>query len=166
MKLRDEHSTQVGVSGMALGADTWWAEAVNEAGLKLWAHIPFPQQADRWRQDDVHAWNNYLRRAWKLTTYGGYYDVRFLHARNAGMVDVADAAIAVWCPSKTTGGTAGAVRLLATKGIPVVHVNPEAWTTTLRRSDASMPGTAPASTLAAEQPALVGLDGLGHSRGS
>lgn len=42
LKLRDEHGTATGISGMAVGADLWWADAVVKAGLRLWAHVPFP----------------------------------------------------------------------------------------------------------------------------
>jgi hypothetical protein len=46
VKLRIEHGTTVGISGMAAGADLWWADAVVRAGLHLHAHVPFPQQPD------------------------------------------------------------------------------------------------------------------------
>jgi len=132
LKFRDEYGTQVGISGMALGADLWWADAVVKAGLKLWAHVPFPQQPDKWSEDDKTDWSRLCRLAEKLTTYGGYYDVKTLHARNDGMIKVSAAAIAVHDPRKTSGGTASAVRKLAALGLPVIHVNPETRTTTLR----------------------------------
>jgi len=39
--LRDERGMKVGITGMALGVDTWWAHAVLAAGLELHAYIPF-----------------------------------------------------------------------------------------------------------------------------
>lgn len=132
LKFRDEYGTTTGISGMAIGADLWWADAVVKAGLKLWAHIPFPQQPDKWQQADRDEWERLCRVAWRLKTYGGYYDVRTLHERNAGMVEAADAAVAVWDPRKTTGGTASAIGKLIAAGLPIVHVNPETRMTTLR----------------------------------
>lgn len=136
-KVRTEHDTTTGVSGMALGPDLWWADAVMDAYLRLWAHIPFPQQPDRWhperQAEEIAAYRRLCRSAWKLTTYGGYYDVGFLHARNDGMLKVSAAVIAVLLPGKTDGGTASAVAKAEKLGLPIIHVNPEARVTTLRR---------------------------------
>lgn len=135
VKLRDEHGMAVGISGMAIGSDLWWADALVANGIPLWAHVPFPQQPDRWRADDVAEWNRLLRVAKKLTTYGGYYDVKFLHDRNDGMIRVSAACVAVLLPGKADGGTASAVRKATAHGMPIIHVNPEARTTTLRRGE-------------------------------
>jgi hypothetical protein len=132
-KLRGECGADVGVSGMAIGADLWWADSVVRAGLRLWAHVPFPQQPDKWGSEDRAEWERLCRVARKLKTYGGRYDVRTLHARNDGMIEVSSAAIAVWLPSKVTGGTASAVQKLDKAGVPVIHVNPATRTTVLRR---------------------------------
>lgn len=136
LKFRDEYGTTVGVSGMAIGSDLWWADAAVKAGLKLSAHVPFPQQPDKWGQGDRDEWSRLCRLAHTLKTYGGYYDVKTLHARNNGMVREAQeadgAAIAVWDPRKTEGGTASVVEKLTTTGLPIIHVNPETRTTTLR----------------------------------
>jgi hypothetical protein len=50
--------------------------------------------------------------------------VRVLHVRNDGMIRASAAAITVFDPRKTEGGTASAVRKLTALGLPVVHVNP------------------------------------------
>lgn len=52
VQLRDFHGMTCGISGMALGSDQWWAEAVLAAGVGLEAHVPFPQQPDKWRDED------------------------------------------------------------------------------------------------------------------
>lgn len=130
-KLRDEHGMTCGISGMAIGTDLWWAAAVVEAGLKLSAHIPFPQQPDRWRQADREEWARLRYAADQHTLYGTAYNVRLLHARNNGMLAAADAVVAAWKPSKTSGGTAGAVRKAQAMGLPIVHLNPERRTVTL-----------------------------------
>jgi hypothetical protein len=131
-KLHTQHGTITGISGMALGADLWWADAVVKAGLRLWAHVPFPQQPDPWSGEDRAEWRRLLGRAALTTTYGPDFDVKLLHARNAGMIKVCDAAIGVWLPGKTTGGTASAVRKLTALDVPIIHVNPTDRVTTLR----------------------------------
>ena len=132
VKLRDEHGMTTGISGMALGTDMWWAAHLVGAGVDLWAHIPFPQQADPWRLADRAEWERLLRVAKKVTTYGGYYEVKTLHARNDGMLKASDLVVAVHDPAKTTGGTASAVRKATAAGLPIIHVNPAARTVTLR----------------------------------
>ena len=102
---------------------------------------PFPQQPEPWGDEnhpDRVEWARLCRVATKLKTYGGHFDVRFLHARNDGMIAeaVADAGvvIAVLLPDKRDGGTASAVRKARLRGLPIIHVNPTARTTTLRRT--------------------------------
>jgi uncharacterized phage-like protein YoqJ len=136
LKLGAEYGTITGISGMALGSDLWWADAVYKSGLRLWAHVPFPQQADPWTREDRDEWTRLLGYAGLTTTYGAAYDVRFLHARNDGMIKASDAAICVFDPRKTEGGSASAVRKLRAIGMPIIHVNPETRTTVLRRTDA------------------------------
>jgi uncharacterized phage-like protein YoqJ len=134
LKMRDEYGTTTGISGMALGADLWWADAVVKSGLRLSAHVPFPQQPDKWAEDDKAEWSRLCQLAHTLKTYGGYYDVKTLHARNDGMIREADAAIAVYDQRKTEGGTASAVRKLTRLGLPIIHVNPETRMATLRHA--------------------------------
>jgi uncharacterized phage-like protein YoqJ len=132
LKVRDEYGTTVGISGMAIGADLWWADAVVKAGLRLSAHVPFPQQPEPWSPDNRAEWQRLIGHAAWTTTYGADFDVRLLHARNDGMIREAGAAIAVYDQRKTEGGTASAVRKLITAGLPIIHVNPETQATTLR----------------------------------
>lgn len=134
VKLRDEHGATVGISGMAIGADLWWADAVIKAGLDLHAHVPFPQQPDKWRDADRDEWSRLLGMAAHTETYGPTFSVRLLHARNDGMIRACSLAIAVHDPAKIEGGTASAVRKLLAVGRPVIHVDPVARMTTLRRA--------------------------------
>lgn len=135
VKLRDEHGMATGVSGMAIGADLWWADALVTNGVPLWAHVPFPQQPDRWKAEDRVEWQRLLGLAAKTTTYGPDFDVKLLHARNDGMIANSQCVVAVLLPGKTDGGTASAVRKATAVGLPIIHINPEARTTTLRRND-------------------------------
>jgi hypothetical protein len=135
VKLRAEHGMTTGISGMAIGADLWWADALVANGIPLWAHIPFPQQPARWAPENRVEWQRLLGLAVKTTTYGPDFDVKLLHARNDGMLREADAVIGVLLPGKTSGGTVSAVRKATAMGLPMIHINPAARTTTLRRPD-------------------------------
>jgi len=129
--------TRVGISGMALGADRWWADAVIAAGLDLWSFIPFPQQAARWREVDRAHWQYLRGRAVHEHVTSLSYSVPALHQRNDDMLDAADAVIAVWSPSKTTGGTASCVQKAMRRGMPIIIVDLDAMETSMR-----MPTTA------------------------
>lgn len=132
IKLRDQHGMQVGISGMALGADTWWGYATLFAWVDLWAFIPFPQQPDRWAPADVAAWQELRSRAKHEVVIANEYSVQALHARNEAMLLNADLVVAVWDPAKTTGGTASCVQKAQREGLPIIHLNPVTMTTTAR----------------------------------
>ena len=130
LKLRDQHGLQVGISGMAIGTDLWWADELVRADVALWAHVPFPQQWEPWLPVQRDEWHRLHDLAAKVTTYGDRYDVRLLHARNDGMLAAANAVVAVHKAGKTTGGTASAVQKARQRGLPVVNIDPERRTVT------------------------------------
>jgi len=137
-KVADRHGTTTAISGMALGADTWWAEAALQAGLDLWAYVPFEQQPNRWRPADLIAWQRLRQVATRELVLGEGYDVRLLHSRNAFMIRDADLVIAVMDPAKTTGGTAEAMKLAREQDKPHVLVDVVA-----RRSSVHLPTPGP-----------------------
>lgn len=134
VKVRDEHGAVEAISGMALGADTWWAQAALAAGLTLAAYIPSEGQPSKWRPADRERWRELRAAARREVVVGGaQYDVRMLHARNDAMLRDADLVIAVWSPSKTTGGTASAVRKARALGLDVVVVDLDQLSTRIER---------------------------------
>lgn len=130
--LRDERGTTVGLSGMAVGTDQWWAEAVLAAGLTLGAYVPSPQQPNRWpdaaqlryhqlltRVSDAHSHITSLKLDPSPAEYTG-----MLHLRNRQMIDAADAVLAVWFPGQLSGGTWQAVTYAHRKRKPGMWVEP------------------------------------------
>lgn len=132
IKLRNEHATTVGISGMALGVDQWWAQAVLDAGMALWAYIPCDDQAARWTPAQSRQWRRLLSLAAKVRPFGTTYSVRLLHARNDGMLADSDAVVAVHRSGKTTGGTASAIEKATKRHLPLIHLDPDARTVRLR----------------------------------
>jgi uncharacterized phage-like protein YoqJ len=123
-KLRDEHGTTVGVSGMALGADLWWADAVVRAGMQLEAHVPFPQQAEKWQPDDQREWRRLLGLAARTVTYGHAYSPYLLRKRNRGMVNASTEIVGVWIAGRASG-TSHALRYAVDRGRRPIWVDPE-----------------------------------------
>lgn len=132
-KLRDERGTTVAISGMALGADQWWAQSALDAELDLWAYVPFEAQPGAWGSADRAAWARYRAAATRELVLGDAYDVRLFHARNEYMIRDADVVIAVYDPAKTSGGTASAVKKSRAAGKTLVLVDAIAGRTTLER---------------------------------
>ncbi|MFG1846740.1 hypothetical protein [Micromonospora carbonacea] len=144
VKLRDHHGLTTGITGMALGADMWWAQSLHLAEVPYAAHIPFPQQPDPWRRSNPQAvaeWERLRAHADREVVYGDLAGlaeharkrvvVRLLHKRNDGLLAASNAVVAVWCPSKLDGGTYSALTKAHRAGLPVIHINPEARTVTL-----------------------------------
>ena len=110
-KLVDEHGMLAAIHGGAVGADLAWARAAHECGVEdLWAYLPFPQQADRWRPDQVADWTLHgsLRadggRATRSEFLADRFSVGALHDRNYWMIRDSDAVVAVLDPAKTRAG--------------------------------------------------------------
>lgn len=137
VKLRDEHGTLVGITGCALGADTWWAQSVARAGLDLWAYVPFLAQPAAWPAADQKLWRALVGAAQRTLVLGAGYDVRLLHARNDFMLRDADLMIAVLDPAKTTGGTVSVVAKARAAGQSLVVVDVAARKVRLERSAAA-----------------------------
>jgi hypothetical protein len=120
-RLRSVYGTQVAISGMALGADTWWALAGLSAGMHLHAYIPFEAQPNKWPAKDQELWHELRRRAHVEVLVGGEeYDVTMLHARNAAMLAYGDLIVALFKTSTIKGGTFSAVTAARKTGQPLL----------------------------------------------
>lgn len=105
-------------TGMALGADTLWAD-VTIAGKKLWpdkvrlhAEIPHPKQKDAWKNQEARDHYDFiLSQADDSTLYADEYSPWCMQARNVGMLDHGEYLIAVWNGTiKPKSGTSNAVK--------------------------------------------------------
>jgi len=133
VKARDHHGTKVAISGAALGADTWWARSAVRAGLDLWAYVPFLAQPSKWPDEDRRVWGQLISAATRTLVLAAAYNVALLHSRNDFMLRDADMVIAVWDPTKTTGGTASAVVKARAAGKTLVIVDVTTKTTRIER---------------------------------
>jgi DNA recombination-mediator protein A len=133
-KLRTGHGCTTAVSGMALLVDQEWADVALDAGLDLWAVVPFPAQPDTWPEADRDRWHELLKRAHRVSVVSEEDPVdnrqaaKMLLRRNDKMLVVCDVVVAVWDPSRTQGGTYSAVDKAVRRGLPVIWLNPAAET--------------------------------------
>lgn len=92
-------------SGLALGADTLWANLILELqaiygddAISFIADIPSEKQADTWTKKDYDTWNNFLTKANAVNNYykEGMSYTNALIARDNGIIDKCDLLIAVY----------------------------------------------------------------------
>ncbi len=133
--LRDVAGTSWCISGLALGFDSDWAEAVLEAGLRLCVAIPFEGQDSRWTRAQQQRYARLRAAAHRVHVVGVVPDGleprergpvvnRRLFERNVFMLDHSTAVATGWEPGRFDGGTNAALRVAADRGMPGVHLDP------------------------------------------
>lgn len=118
--LAAEHGMRAGISGMAIGFDLWWAQAIVDAGLDLWAYVPCPQQTVKWSSTDRREWKRLLDQAAKVRYISEFYYPGVMHVRNHAMLSDAHALVAGWRTLKRSGGTFDAVNHARRNRLPGV----------------------------------------------
>lgn len=111
------------ISGMALGVDTWAAEAAIELGIPFEAAIPFEGQELRWPTKSQDKFNYLRSKASEVTIVcdGGYHPKK-MQLRNQHMVNSSDILIAIWDGS--TGGTKNCIDYAKSKDKKIIFINP------------------------------------------
>jgi hypothetical protein len=133
--LRDTAGMQYGISGMALGFDMDWAEAILDARMKLCVVIPFLAQPDRWSRAQRTRWQKLRAAADREHILGQIPDDltgrrrgavvnRLLFDRNHFMCDHAGALITDWEPGRFGGGTTECLFYASQRTMPGVWLDP------------------------------------------
>lgn len=122
------------ISGLALGWDTWAAEAViavrkENPDVRLIAASPFPSQATRWPKES-RIRHEAIRKAADLVVEVSQdpYAAWKMLARDKWMVDRASVGVAGYDGSEK-GGTAHTVGYCGKAGIPWLRIDPKTMTT-------------------------------------
>ena len=114
-------------TGMALGVDTWAAEAVLEhkkahPEIKLIAVLPCPEQADNWTAADKVRYGTILEQCDKTMTISPHYDKNCMLKRNRALVELCDVLVAVYDGKR--GGTQYTVNFAKSNGKNTVIITP------------------------------------------
>ena len=120
---------KVFISGMARGVDTWAAETVllirdtvPARALRLWAAIPYDQQAAAWSEAEQARYHRILDQADKVEYINHAYTSQCLMERNRHMVDNATHLIAVY--DGQPGGTRNTIEYARSKGLGITIIEP------------------------------------------
>ena len=138
-RLIEKLQPTVAISGMAIGADTWWANSALYADVPLHAYIPFPEQDASWRHDDRSFYRELLAKAARIVTVCPEYAPEAFELRNRLMVDDCELLIAAW-NGKRSGGTFNALRYAERVGRDLIFVDPVRRVTTRRVSQSARSG--------------------------
>lgn len=115
-------------SGMALGADTVWAQAIvrarseNPGRVTFVAEIPYADQGSKWPKQSKDHFDNLLTHADNKVIYAEKYFGYCMQLRNIGMIDACDYLIAVWDGViKEKSGTSNAMKYAMENNKKVLH---------------------------------------------
>lgn len=120
------HCTE-GITGMALGADLVFAQAVLELkrdgyDIRLHCAIPCQNQTNNWSREYAALYQRILDHADRVKVLANSYSPAVMQARNRYMVDAADIVIAVW--NGTPSGAVNCIRYAQKKDKPVYRIRP------------------------------------------
>lgn len=108
------------LTGLALGADTIWAELALKYGIEYDVYIPFEGQEERWSQADQKRYRELRSSASSEKAFGQQFSNRLYHARNDALIQDSDLLVAVWRPSVQKGGTFSTVQKSLKKSHPTL----------------------------------------------
>lgn len=116
------------LSGMALGSDTWAAEAVlnlrkKKPALKLHCILPCKTQAEKWPVSEQERYQKILAQADSIFFTSRTYHPNCMLERNRFMVEKARLLLAVY-NGQPHSGTAAAVRHAQRLGCDIIIINP------------------------------------------
>lgn len=114
-------------SGMALGVDTWAAEAViklreERPGIKLTALLPCHGQESKWNYAEQQRYHNILKQCDKVVYASEQYTSSCMHQRNRMLVDSCDVLVAVY--DGRSGGTRYTCEYACKQGKKIIRLDP------------------------------------------
>ncbi|MBF9135192.1 hypothetical protein I0C86_40655 [Plantactinospora sp. S1510] len=125
-RLRDEHGTTTVISGLALGFDTWLADAALDLGLELWGYSPGRWQPKKWSGEQQAHWHELRRRATReeFADLGDAYNPKYFHVRNDWIFRDCHLGITDWRSARYDGGTYHAMGRAVHHRRPVIWLSP------------------------------------------
>ncbi len=111
--------------GMALGCDTYFAEAVlalreTDPSVRLWAALPCRTQADHWTEADRARYRAILDRCDRVDVLQEEYSAACMRSRNLWMLEQADCLMTVY--DGGLGGTAWTAAEARRRSLPVISL--------------------------------------------
>lgn len=131
MVQQHDPSDLVGVSCIADGPDTWFAQAVINHGGQIEVVVPAEKYRDELPKDHHPVYDNLMRHVSEVHSTGMKESTSEAHqAGSEILVGMVDELVAVWdgLPARGYGGTADVVAYAQRTGVPVTVIWPEGAT--------------------------------------
>ena len=109
------------ISGMAIGWDTWVAEAALLLEVYLSAYTPFPEQGSKWPAAAKKRYDSILDRASAVLRVSKEYHKDCFFKRDKAMVDNSDIVLALWNPKIKSGGTYWTVKYAESQNKKIIN---------------------------------------------
>jgi len=121
LELKPEHC----LTGMALGADQYFAAVCIKLKLPYTACLPFEGQESAWPADSQKAYRLLRKLASKevIVSSGGYSAAK-MQVRNQYLVDNCDKLIAVFNPTNNSGGTYNCITYAKSVNRDIIYIDP------------------------------------------
>lgn len=114
------------ISGMALGADQYFAEVCIELGIPFVAAVPFVGQERIWPQSSKDHYNELLKQSCEVVVVSeGGYSAQKMQIRNCWMTDHCNKLIGIF--DSTPGGTANCLSYAEKIGREVIIIDPRKY---------------------------------------
>ena len=110
------------ISGMAIGWDTWLAEAALELGLPLDCYISFRGQENRWPNESQKRYKSIIQECDNVVICSERYHRGAFFVRDEKMVDDCDKVFALWNPEIKSGGTRHTVQYAVKNNVDVINM--------------------------------------------
>lgn len=111
------------ISGMALGADQYFAYVAHKLNIPFIAAVPFIGQESAWPNQSQITYNKLIKFASEVVIVSpGEYSAHKMQIRNEWMVDHCDILLAIWDGS--AGGTANCINYAKLKNKSIIYIDP------------------------------------------
>lgn len=110
------------ISGMAIGWDTWLAEASLELNIAVSAYVPFKGQGSKWPEFAQKRYKGILEAASEVKYLSEKYTPQAFFIRDEAMIDDCDQVLALWNPEIQSGGTFHTVQYALQHNKPLINM--------------------------------------------
>ena len=126
--LREQESSLIGITSLAIGADQLFAEAILDCGGTLQVIIPCKGYASSFDEHGLKEYQRFLALATSTEMLPEFpSDEEAYLAAGKRVVDLSDLLVAIWNgkPAAGLGGTADIVVYARHEGKNYIHINPD-----------------------------------------
>lgn len=105
-----EQGGELVLQGGCIGVDHWAAFAAHKIGIEVATYVPFPEQPDRWSDEQKDDYRKILDFSSEVKIFGDSYSTSWFFARNNAIVKDSDFMLACYPFDAGKGGSLAAAK--------------------------------------------------------